>query len=166
MAGQWPLSYWIYSSNIKTYLHYSARIIELVSRGRRTFVFTCKVNTMVAAPLVPRSARSPEAWHWARLPGIVQFRYQKDKHIETDTKWPPFCRRYFQAHIPVWTFLYFDCDFIEICPIDYNPALVQIIVWRLPGAKLLSEPMMVILLTHMCVTRPQWFNTPAYQNAW
>ena len=30
--------------------------------------------------------------------------------------------------------------------------------WRRPGDKPLSEPMMVILLTHICVTRPQWVN--------
>ena len=28
--------------------------------------------------------------------------------------------------------------------------------WRRPGDKPLSEPMMVSLLTHLCVTRPQW----------
>ena len=28
--------------------------------------------------------------------------------------------------------------------------------WRRPGAKTLSEPMMVSLLKHICVTRPQW----------
>ena len=32
-------------------------------------------------------------------------------------------------------------------------ALVQIMAWHRPGAKLLSEPMMVKLLTHICVTR-------------
>ena len=31
--------------------------------------------------------------------------------------------------------------------------------WRLPGDKPLSEPMMDNLLTHICVTRPQWVNT-------
>ena len=36
---------------------------------------------------------------------------------------------------------------------------VQIMVWRRPGDKPLSEPMMVSLLTHICVTRPQWVNT-------
>ena len=38
------------------------------------------------------------------------------------------------------------------------PALVQTMAWRRPGDKPLSEPMMVILLTHICVTRPQWVN--------
>ena len=39
-----------------------------------------------------------------------------------------------------------------------TPALVQIMVWRRPGDKPLSEPMMVSLQTHICVTRPQWVN--------
>ena len=41
--------------------------------------------------------------------------------------------------------------------INNTPALVQIMAWRRPGDKPLSEPMMVSLLTHICVTRPQWF---------
>ena len=40
------------------------------------------------------------------------------------------------------------------------PSLVQIMAWRRPGDKPLSEPMMVSLLTHICVTRSQWVNTP------
>ena len=36
------------------------------------------------------------------------------------------------------------------------PALVQIMAWRLQGDKSLSEPVMVRLLTHICVTQPQW----------
>ena len=35
------------------------------------------------------------------------------------------------------------------------PALVQIVAWGRPGDKPLSEPMMVNLPTHICVTRPQ-----------
>ena len=38
------------------------------------------------------------------------------------------------------------------------PALVQIMAWRRPGDKPLSEPMMINLLPHKCVTRPQWVN--------
>ena len=38
------------------------------------------------------------------------------------------------------------------------PELVQIMAWRHPGDKPLSEPMMVSLLMHICVTRPQWVN--------
>ena len=41
-------------------------------------------------------------------------------------------------------------------PINNNPALVQIMAWRQSGDKPLSEPMMASLLTHICVTLPQW----------
>ena len=37
--------------------------------------------------------------------------------------------------------------------------MVQIMAWRRPGDKPLSEPMLLILLTHICVTRPQWVNS-------
>ena len=40
--------------------------------------------------------------------------------------------------------------------INNIPALVLIMAWRRPGVKPLSEPMMVSLPTHICVTRPQW----------
>ena len=42
--------------------------------------------------------------------------------------------------------------------INNIPALVQIMAWRRPGDKPLSEPIMVNLLTHICITRPQWVN--------
>ena len=37
-------------------------------------------------------------------------------------------------------------------------SLVQIMAWHWPGDKPLSEPMMVRLPTHICITRPQWVN--------
>ena len=45
--------------------------------------------------------------------------------------------------------------FVPKDPITNIPALVQIMAWRRPGDKPLSEAMMVSLLTHICVTRPQ-----------
>ena len=46
--------------------------------------------------------------------------------------------------------------FVPKGPINNIPALVQIMAWRRPGDKPLSEAaMMVSLLTHICVTRPQ-----------
>ena len=45
--------------------------------------------------------------------------------------------------------------FVPKGPINNNPALVQIKAWRRSGDKPLSEPMLVSLLTHICVTRPQ-----------
>ena len=50
----------------------------------------------------------------------------------------------------------FSLKFVPKGPINNIPALVQIMAWRRLGDKPLSEPMMVSLLTHICVTRPQW----------
>ena len=50
--------------------------------------------------------------------------------------------------------------FVPKGPITNNPTLVQIMACRRSGDKPLSEPMMVSLLTHICVTRPQWVNLP------
>ena len=50
----------------------------------------------------------------------------------------------------------FSLKFVPKGPINNIPALVQIMAWRRPGDKPLSEPVMVSLLTHICITRPQW----------
>ena len=49
----------------------------------------------------------------------------------------------------------FSLKFVRKGPIDNNGALVQIMAWRRSGDKPLSEPMMISLPTHICVTRPQ-----------
>ena len=46
--------------------------------------------------------------------------------------------------------------FVPKVPINNIPALVQIMAWRLPGDKPLSEPMIVRLQMHICVIQPQW----------
>ena len=56
----------------------------------------------------------------------------------------------------VWISIEISLKFVPIGPINNIPALVQIMAWRRPGDKPLSEPMMVSLLTHMCITRCQW----------
>ena len=56
----------------------------------------------------------------------------------------------------VWITIWISLKFVPKGPINNIPALVQIMAWRRPGDKPLSEPMMVRLPTHICVTRPQW----------
>ena len=46
--------------------------------------------------------------------------------------------------------------FVPKLRINNITALVQIMAWRRPGDKPLSEPMMLSLPTHICVTQPQW----------
>ena len=46
-------------------------------------------------------------------------------------------------------------DLVAKVPIHNKPVLVQITAWRRPSHKPLSEPVMVELLPHICVARPQ-----------
>ena len=62
----------------------------------------------------------------------------------------------------IWIAINISLSFVPKGPIDNIPALAQIMAWRRPGDKPLSETMMVILLTHICVTRPQWVKQQGY----
>ena len=56
----------------------------------------------------------------------------------------------------VWIPIKISVKCVPKGPINNNPALFQIMAWHCPGDKPLSEPMMVRLPTHICVTWPQW----------
>ena len=56
-------------------------------------------------------------------------------------------------------------NFVPRGSINNTPVLAQIMAWRRSGDKPLSEPTMVSLLTHICVTRPQWVNHKLYIQA-
>ena len=60
-----------------------------------------------------------------------------------------------------WILMKILLKFVPRCPINNIPASVQIMVWGRTCDKPLSEPLVIILLTHICVTRPQWVNIPA-----
>ena len=63
-------------------------------------------------------------------------------------------------NVNVWISLKISLKCVPKVPINNIPALLQILAWRRSGDKPLSEPMMVSLLTHICVTRPQWVKKP------
>ena len=58
---------------------------------------------------------------------------QKPLHIEAKTKWPPISWWHFQMRFPEWKYKNFN--------------------WHRPGDMPLSEPIMVSLQKHICVTR-------------
>ena len=80
------------------------------------------------------------------------------QHIEAETKWTPFRRRHFQTHFRQWIFslipIKVSLKFVHKGLINNIPASVKIMAWRQPGDKPSSEPIMVGLPTHICVTRP------------
>ena len=50
-------------------------------------------------------------------------------------------------------------NFVPKEPINHIPALVWIMAWRRPGDMPLSEPIMVRIPMHICVTRSQAVNS-------
>ena len=58
----------------------------------------------------------------------------------------------------------FSLKFVPLGPINNIPAWVQIMAWRRPRDKPLSEQMLVRSLTHICVIRPQWVKSMAWNN--
>ena len=62
----------------------------------------------------------------------------------------------------VWILIKISLKFVPQHSINNIPALVHIMAWRRLGDKPLSEPMMVSLLMHVFITRPQRINSPKY----
>ena len=58
-----------------------------------------------------------------------------------------------------WILPWISLKFVPKVRFNNIPELVQIMAWRRPGDKPLSETMMVSLVMHICVTRPQWVNS-------
>ena len=97
---------------------------------------------------------------------------------EVNTLRPRQNRRHFADDVFKWIFLNenmwipinISLKFVPRCPINNIPTLVQIMAWRRPGDKPLSEPMMVRLPMHICVTRPQWVSSQlvfrSHSNNW
>ena len=114
---------------------------------------------------------------WGAIPGQLITKFQRRGHGYVFTKrslhemavrintWRP---RQNGRHFPddifkciflnenVWNTLKTSMKFVPRVPINNIPALDQIMAWRRIGDKPLSGPMMVSLLTQICVNRPQW----------
>ena len=111
-------------------------------------------------------------WSWWPLPLNV-FTLRNAKHCNAvNSLRPRPNRRHFADDIfkcifeneNEWISPRISLKFVPKVRINNIPALVQIMAWRRRGDKPLSEPMMVRLPTHACVTRPQWVNT--YENSY
>ena len=75
---------------------------------------------------------------------------QNGRHFADDT----FKRIFLKENVTIS--IKISLQFVPKSPIDNIPALFQIMAWRRPGDKPLSEAMEVSLLTHICVARPHW----------
>ena len=88
-------------------------------------------------------------WKWHKSQRLLRPR-QNGRHLADDT----FKRIFLNENVRIS--IKISLKIVPKGPIKNIPALVLIMAWRRPGDKPLSEPMTVSLLTHICVTRPQW----------
>ena len=88
--------------------------------------------------------------------GLTHWGRDKMAAISQTTFSSAFFKFFFNENI--WIPITISMKFVPKGPINNIPALVQIMAWRRPGDKPLSAPMVASLLTHICVTRPQWVN--------
>ena len=92
--------------------------------------------------------------NWFQIACLITLRPRQDgRHFPDDT----FKRIFLNGNVIIP--IKISLKFVPKGPINNIPALVQIMTWRRPGDKPLSEAMMVSLLTYICVTRPQWVNS-------
>ena len=113
---------------------------------------------------------NPKDTNWfnvmAQSSQVNFFRFMRS-HLSCNTLRPRQDGRYFADDVlkciflneNVWISLKIPLKFVRRGPINNIPALVQIMAWRRPGDKPLSEPMLVFVSTHICITQPQWVKT-------
>ena len=118
----------------------------------------------------PRSTAHTCITHWARLAVcviLINSLFARGSGYDFNSLRPRWNGRHFPDGIfkciflneTVWISPKITLKFVPNVQINHIPALVQKMAWRRPGDKPLSEPMLVRLLTHMCVTRPRCVKT-------
>ena len=94
--------------------------------------------------------------------GIVSYpltwRFTSSPSRQNDRHFADYIFRCIFVNENVCILIEMSLKFVPYGPINNIPSLVQIMAWRRPGDKPLSVPMMVNLLTHICVIRPQSVN--------
>ena len=80
------------------------------------------------------------------------------KHIVAETQWAQFDDIFKCTFLNenVGISIEISLKFILKGPMNNIPALVQIMARHRPGDRPLSQPMMIILGAHICITRSQW----------
>ena len=82
-------------------------------------------------------------------------------------KWPPFSRRHLKCiflNENVWVSIKILLKVAPTGPFIHIPALVQILAWRRPGDKALTDPMLVCALTYVFLQIPTIKSCPPLRN--
>ena len=103
--------------------------------------------------------------HWATIVAGVRQRVNLWRPRQNGRHFPDDIFKWVFLIENVWIAIKISPKLVPKGLINTNPVLVYIMAWRRPGDKPLSEPMMASLLTHICVTGPQWVKE-IICNAW
>ena len=133
----------------KNNIEYPEKIFTIQLQFSQGMFYLKNVPDIVDVMTFSSQSRS---WKWFEGINTLRLR-QNGRHFPDDSfEW-------IFLNEDVWISIEVSMKFVPKGPVNNISALVQIMAWRRPGDKPLSEPMMVSLLTHICVTRPQWVNT-------
>ena len=154
---------WFFYQNTKLFIHENAsenivcETAAILSKGDELMVYL-KHRYLVSEQWfkLQQSLAANQHWRWgsqaihaSNFLNTLRPR-QNGRHFADDMfKW-------IFLNENVWSTIEISLKFVPKGLINNNPALFQIMAWRRPGKKTLSEPMMVSLATHICVIRPQW----------
>ena len=94
-----------------------------------------------------------------QLPGPTITRFNTLRSRQDGRHYPEDIFKCIFLNENVWISNEISLKFVPKGPINNIPSLVQMMAWRRPGDKPLSEPMVVRFTTHICVARPQWVLT-------
>ena len=144
---------------INTHLHFLSYpnidivpIVEILPFGRQGHVYPTRLIPGLLVNMWCREPGHQQPCYWPNYPATFRL----------NTLRPRQNGRHFADDIflieNVWISIKIALKFVPKGPINNIPALLQIMAWRRPGDKPLSEAMMVNLPTHICVSRPQWVN--------
>ena len=102
------------------------------------------------------------SWHWKgcirlemKYNSFNSLRPRQNRHYSADDIF-----KCIFLNENIWISVKISLKFVPMATINNILALVQIMAWRRPGDKPLSEPMAVRLLTYICVTSPQCVKWP------
>ena len=85
---------------------------------------------------------------------------------QNERRFADYILKCFYLNENVWIPIKISLRFVPKAPINNIPALVQIMAWHRPGDKPLSEPMVVSLLTHICIWVNLSYVWPEYLCPW
>ena len=157
-----PVSWWLFICNSDQMEHIA--VIQLFAIRVLTILhipMQAKVGPMLAPWILLSGYKSTMSG--LHEDGMMTFGSTCDHyyHSKVEAKCLPFCRQPFKCiflNENVWIFIKISLEFVPCTegPIDDIPALFKIMAWWWSGDKPLSEPMIVRLLMHICLTGPQW----------